>query len=146
MRTKIGNWTGRAGLSFVLLMGSGTTHAQAIGSVAHPFPKSRGQILVFTDQLPNQPTSAQWNFIAANYVGTQKALASWTHKVRQINPNFVVLHYQLALGCSTAQFVDGNIWTNDFGTVSQNNSWFLLDSGSRIKQIAWGWYVMNITS
>lgn len=144
MRITIGNWNGCAALILILAMGTGTAYAQTIGSVARPFPDSSGQILIFTDQLPDQPTNAQWNFIASNYVGTQKELASWTQTVRQINPNFIVLHYQLAVGCGTAEFIDGNTWTNDFGTVSQNNSWFLLDSGSWIEQTAWDWYVMNI--
>ena len=64
--------------------------------------------------------------------------------IRQINPKFIVLHYQLAVGCGTADFIDGNTWTNDFATVSHNNSWFLLDGSSRIEQTAWDWYVMNI--
>lgn len=144
MRSTLGHHLRCTGLIFGLIAGAVTAHAQTIGSVARSFPNSSGQILVFTDQLPDQPTTAQWNFIASNYVGTQKELLSWTQRVRQLNPHFIVLHYQLALGCGTAEFIDGNTWTNDFATVNQNNSWFLHDSTSRVEQTAWDWYVMNI--
>ncbi len=132
-----------AGLVLVLVMAGGSARAQ-IGSGAHPFPNSSGQILIFTDQLPSQPTSGQWNFIASHYVGTQKELLSWTQTVRTINPNFIVLHYQLAVGCGTALFIDGNSWTNDFTYVEKNPSWFLDDGTSWIQQTTWDWYVMNI--
>jgi hypothetical protein len=143
MRTALGKQLRCAALLVVWAMGAGTARAQ-IGSAAHPFPNSSGQILIFTDQLPSQPTQGQWNFIASHYVGTQKELLSWTQTVRQINPSFIVLHYQLAVGCGTALFIDGNSWTNDFSYVEQNPSWFLYDGSSWIQQTAWGWYVMNI--
>jgi hypothetical protein len=110
------------------------------------FPDAGGQILVFADELPGQPTAAQWQFIASHYVGSQKELLSWTQHVRQLNPNFLMLHYQLALGNGPAQFIDGNSWTNDFATVTTHESWFLHDtSGDRLEQPDWDWYVMNIT-
>ena len=144
MHITTGNWLRGTAFLFLVAISGPTAPAQTIGSVARSFPDSSGQIMIFTDQLPSQPTTAQWNFIASNYVGTQKELLSWTQKVRQLNPNFIVLHYQLAVGCGTAQFIDGNTWTNDFTTVSHNSSWFLLDAGSWIEQTAWDWYVMNI--
>jgi Hypothetical glycosyl hydrolase family 15 len=131
------------GLVFALAIAGRPARAQ-IGSVVRPFPDTSGQILIFADQLPDQPTTGQWNFIASHYVGCQKELLSWTQTVRQINPQFIVLHYQLAVGCGTADFIDGNTWTNDFPYVSQHDDWFLLDSGSRIEQTTWDWYVMNI--
>ena len=143
MRITIGNRIRYAGLIFSLAIGGGTARAQ-IGSAAHPFPNSSGQIMIFTDQLPSQPSTGQWNFIASHYVGTQKELLSWTQQVRQINPNFIVLHYQLAVGCGTALCIDGNSWTNDFSSVEQNPSWFLDDGTSWIEQMSWDWYVMNI--
>ncbi len=144
MRIKHSNRRRCTVFMFLMAIIAPAVHAQSIGSVARSFPNSSGQILVFTDQLPSQPTTNQWKFIASNYVGTQKELLSWTQKVRQLNNNFIVLHYQLAVGCGTALFIDGNTWTNDFATVSQNNRWFLQDSGSWIEQTAWDWYVMNI--
>jgi hypothetical protein len=134
-----------AGLAcgLILTTAAGPARAQ-IGRNARPFPDSSGQVLVFTDELPGSMTNAQLQFAATHYVGTQKELLSWTQAIRQINPNFIVLHYQLALGAGTAQFIDGNTWTNDFSTVTQHNDWFLLDSGSRIQQTTWNWHVMNI--
>jgi hypothetical protein len=134
----------------LLAVGIGTAAARdaraQIGGAARKFPDAGGQILIFTDELPGQPTDAQWQFIASHYVGTQKELLSWTQHVRQLNPNFLMLHYQLALGNGPAQFIDGNSWTNDFPAVSANESWFLHDTqGHRLEQTAWDWFVMNIT-
>jgi hypothetical protein len=119
--------------------------AQAqIGRQARPFPDSGSQILIFTDELPGSLSNGQLNFAATHYVGTQKELLSWTQTIRQINPSFIVLHYQLALGNGTALFSDGNNWTNDFSYVTKHNGWFLHDGTSRIEQTTWDWYVMNI--
>jgi hypothetical protein len=75
MRIAIGKRIRCAGLILSLAIGGGTARAQ-IGRAAHPFPNSSGQIMIFTDQLPSQPTTGQWNFIASHYVGTQKELPS----------------------------------------------------------------------
>ncbi len=85
MRITIGDWIRCASLILSLAIGGGTARAQ-IGRSARSFPDSSGQILIFTDQLPSQPTTGQWNFIASHYVGTQKELLSWTQTVRRINP------------------------------------------------------------
>src|ERR1700728_1779493 len=77
-----------------------------------PFPDSADRILIFTDQLPRQLSTQQVNFVATHYVGTQKMPPSWTALVRALNPNFIVLHYQLALGNGPANFLVGEKWTN----------------------------------
>jgi hypothetical protein len=134
-------------ISAVLLAGTATPARAQIGGAARSFPDSGSKILVFSDQLPNANdlTSAQWNFIATHYVGSQKAVRSWTQYVRTLNPNYIMLHYQLALGNSTAPYVDGNNWVNDFSFVTQHEAWFLHDNQkNRIEQSYWQWYVMNI--
>ncbi len=118
-----------------------------IGSAAHPFPDTRSRIAIFTDQLPSEKalTDAQWIFIATHYVGTQKEFASWTQHIHKLNPRFITLHYQLADGAGTADFVVGNKWTNDFNLVAMHEDWFLQDdAGKRLSQNDYHWKVMNI--
>jgi hypothetical protein len=118
-----------------------------IGGAARTFPDTRGQIRIFTDQLPGAAslTADQWGFIATHYVGTQKELVSWTRHIHKLNPKFITLHYQLAVGAGTADFIDGDRWTNDFDQVKTHAAWFLRDgSGKRIDQNAYHWKVMDI--
>lgn len=116
-----------------------------IGAVARHFPDTRDKIAIFTDQLPTELTDAQWHFIATHYVGTQKMPRSWARHIRQLNPTFIILHYQLALGAGPAPFLEGEKWINDFAAVTQHEDWFLHDdTGHRLLQPDWKWYVMDI--
>jgi hypothetical protein len=118
-----------------------------IGQTAHPFPDSTNGISIFTDELPGTMTPAQWQFAATHYVGTQKQVTDWTRQMRTLNPRFIVLHYQLALGAGTALVVVGNRWTNDFDSVTNQEGWFLhTDQGSRVRQAWHKWNVMDIRS
>jgi|SRR5579875_259599 hypothetical protein len=120
---------------------------QPIGAEAHPFPDTTNRIVVFSDQLPSAASlsQAQWRFIADHYVGTQKETRSWAEMIRKLNPHFIVLHYQLAVGAGTAAFLDGERWTNDFGYIKQHPNWFLRAAdGSPISQNVYHWDVMNI--
>lgn len=119
--------------------------APTIGAAARSFPDTHSKIAIFTDQLPGQMTDAQMRFAASHYVGTQKMPRSWTRKIRLLNPGFIVIHYQLALGTGPAAFLDGEQWTNDFSEVTRHEDWFLHDNaGRRLLQPAWNWYVMDI--
>lgn len=90
-------------------------------------------------------TDAQWRFAASHYAGCQKMTRSWTRRVRRLNPGFLVLHYQLAVGAGPAPFVVGDRWTNDFSSVTSHEDWFLHDvAGHRLFQPAWNWYLMDI--
>ena len=109
------------------------------------FPDTRDKIRVFADQLPSQLTDAQWQFVASHYAGSQKMTRDWTRRVRRLNPNFLMLHYQLAVGTGPAQFVVGNSWGSDWPQVTKHESWFLHDAaGHRLHQTAWDWDVMDI--
>jgi hypothetical protein len=90
-------------------------------------------------------TEAQWRFAARHYVGSQKMTRSWTLRMRRLNPRFLMLHYQLAIGTGPAPFVIGDRWTNDFRSVTRHEDWFLHDDqGHRLLQPAWNWYVMDL--
>lgn len=109
------------------------------------FPDTRARILVFSDQLPSSMTDAQARFAAVHYVGSQKMTRTWTRRLRALNPNFLMLHYQLAVGAGPAAFLDGDRWVNDFAQVSRHEDWFLHDEAShRLHQTDWSWDVMNI--
>jgi hypothetical protein len=109
------------------------------------FPDTRARIAVFADQLPNQITDAQRRFIATHYVGSQKQTRAWTRRVRALNPGYLMLHYQLAVGAGPALFVDGDQWVNDFDAVARHEDWFVHNpQGNRVLQTAWNWYVMDV--
>jgi hypothetical protein len=75
------------------------------------FPDARAKVLVFADQLPSQITDARRRFIATHDAGSQKQSREWIRRVRQINPAYLLLHYQLAVGAGPALFVEGDSWT-----------------------------------
>jgi len=94
---------------------------------ARTFADSSLGTRVFVDQLPDgtafffrlgvfSPPSkrvfsstgmsqAQMNFTATHYVGTQKMTADWATQIRQLNSNFIILHYQLAVGAGPVPFL-----------------------------------------
>ncbi len=89
------------------------------------FPDTWSSIAILTDQLPSGMPSAQQHFAATHYIGTEKQLLPDTHALRAINPNFIVLHYHLAMWQSAVDFIlDGTSWGNDLSTVTQNETWF----------------------
>jgi hypothetical protein len=89
------------------------------------FPDTFSSIGILTDQLPSGMPSAQQQFAATHYVGTEKQLLPDTQALRAINPNFLVLHYHLAMWQSAADFiVNGTTWGNDLPMVTQNETWF----------------------
>ncbi len=113
---------------------------------ARPWPDSSERIVVFSDQLPEGMTEAQRQFAATNLAGTQKMRRDEIRGIRAYNTNFLCVHYQLALGNGSADFIDGNAWTSDWWAVTTKSNWFLLNpSAQRVYQTEWHWYVMNIT-
>jgi len=89
------------------------------------FPDTWSSIAILTDQLPSGMPAAQQQFAATHYVGTEKQLLADTQALRAINPNFIVLHYHLAMWQSAVDFIlDGTSWGNDLPTVTQNETWF----------------------
>jgi hypothetical protein len=89
------------------------------------FPDTFSSIAILTDQLPSGMPAAQQQFAATHYVGTEKQLLPDTQALRAINPNFLVLHYHLAMWQSAVDFIiNGTTWGNDLPTVTQNETWF----------------------
>jgi hypothetical protein len=89
------------------------------------FPDTWSTIAILADQLPSGMPAAQQSFAAMHYVGTEKQLLADTQALRAINPNFIVLHYHLAMWQSAVNFIDdGSSWGNDLPTVTQNETWF----------------------
>jgi Hypothetical glycosyl hydrolase family 15 len=129
------------------------------GPFARVFPDSTDRILVFNDQLATSGmTEAQLQFAATHYVGTQKVLRDAARRLRQYNPNFLVLHYRLgqALGHSTPdqscrpttdylQIIDGNQWIQEWpGDASVQEGWFFHVGGSRVFSCTNGHYLMEL--
>lgn len=114
---------------------------------ARPWPDSSARIVVFADQLNSGMSAEQLAFAAARLAGAQKMIRSDLRAIRQSNPDFLCLHYQLALGCGAHNFIVGDEWTSDWAEVNAREDWFLHNaSGARVHQTAWDWDVMDITS
>jgi hypothetical protein len=102
-----------------------TTSFQAVGH--RSFPDTSARIGVLADQLPGGMSPAQEHFAATHYVGTQKLTLNLSRPLRAINPNFLVLHYHLAMWQSAPNvnfIVDGNSWASDYPTVNSHEAWF----------------------
>jgi Hypothetical glycosyl hydrolase family 15 len=112
------------------------------------FPDTNATIAIFTDQLPAM-NAAQTEFAATHYVGTQKQLLPVTQALRAITPDFLVLHYHLAMwqsAPSTQFIVNGTSWGNDYPTVTNNESWFWHNTnGERVTSSADGKLLMNVS-
>jgi hypothetical protein len=94
------------------------------------FPDTNATIALLVDQLPTMNT-AQMQFVTSHFVGTEKQLLPVTQQLRALNPNFLVLHYHLAMWQSAVDFiVDGTSWGNDLSTVTTNETWFWHDTSS----------------
>jgi hypothetical protein len=88
------------------------------------FPDTNATIALLVDQLPTM-NAAQMQFVTSHFVGTEKQLLPVTQQLRALNPNFLVLHYHLAMWQSAVDFiVNGTTWGNDLPTVTNNETWF----------------------
>lgn len=93
------------------------------------FPDTYSSIAILADQFPSGLAAAQQQFVATHFVGTEKQLLPDTQAFRAINPNFLVLHYHLAMWQSAVDFIiNGTTWGNDLSTVTQNETWFWHDA------------------
>ena len=112
------------------------------------FPDTNATIALLVDQLPTM-NAAQMQFATSHYVGTEKQLLSVTQQLRALNPNFLVLHYHLAMWQSapTTQFiVDGKTWGNDYPTVTTNETWFWHNTNAeRVTSSADAKLLMNVS-
>ncbi len=113
------------------------------------FPDTWSSIAILADQFPSGLTSAQQQFVATHFVGTEKQVLSDTRALRAYNPNFLVLHYHLAMWQSAPNvtfIVDGKTWGNDFPTVTQNEPWFWHNTSNQRVTASDGKYLMNISA
>ena len=140
-RKSIISWT-------LLLLVSLVGMATPLRPQTRTFPDTREGIMVFSDQIPPGNTSAQDEFAATHYVGTQKMTPQDIESIRAYNPDFIHLHYQLAVYAadSSVRFIDGNNWVTDWGYVDQQDNWFVTDSvGTRIMHDNGVFYLMDVS-
>ena len=140
-----GGSTGAAGMGGT----AGTGGAGAGGMAARrPWPDSTAKTLILADQLPDGLTAAQQQFVVGHLVGTQKLTLAQSQPLRALAPNFLVLHYHLAIWQSAPAvtfIVDGMSWGNDYPTVTMNESWFWHNqSGQRVAATDDGKLLMNV--
>jgi len=91
------------------------------------FPDSSETIRVFVDQFQGDLSPAQTRFVAKHMCGTQKLLAAQIDGIRKYNPNFLMLHYRLAVRESSPNIthIHNNRWSTDFTEVNKHEDWFL---------------------
>lgn len=111
------------------------------------FPDTSSKIAILADQLPDL-SGGQLTFVTLHFVGTQKQLLDATHALRAKNPNFVVLHYHLAMWQSapSTQFIlDGKTWSNDFPEVDKHENYFWHNaSNQRVASTSDNKLLMNV--
>jgi Hypothetical glycosyl hydrolase family 15 len=108
-----------------------------------PIPSTRSAIHVWDDQLPDDMTSAQINFVARHVDGTQKVSLQTAKRLRARNARFLILHYRLGIGDGPVSFRIGNRWATDYGSVRRHPSWFWHEDGKRVLNTQSDWYLMN---
>jgi hypothetical protein len=118
------------------------------GAKARVFPDVFARVGVLTDQLPNAMTDAQARFAATHFVGSQKLTADISSRLRAVNPDFLVLHYRLAMWQSMADYIlDGHTWSNDLPEVDRHEDWFWHNpDGRRVASDQDGKLLMNIAN
>ena len=144
--------TGRDNPAAASGSGDGSTGTEvaveAPAPTASRFPDTTATIAILSDQLPNM-TAQQQQFAATHYVGSQKLVLGTTRALRALNPNFVVLHYHLAMwqsAPSVSFITDGLHWSNDYPEVTTHESWFWHNaSGGRVASSADGKLLMNVS-
>jgi pimeloyl-ACP methyl ester carboxylesterase len=122
------------------------------------FPDTTEGIHVFNDQIDVQHLSdAQVSFAATHYAGSQKLTLSDARRLRAYDPNFIVLHYRLALGMGyraadeecqptgeNLQIIRGDDWVQEWpGDAVVQENWFYHYQGQRVYSCAWGWYLLD---
>jgi hypothetical protein len=126
--------------------------AGAGGAIAgkRPWPDSTAKTLILADELPSGLSAAQQQFVVAHMVGTQKLTLADSRPLRALQPNFLVLHYHLAIWQSAplvAFIVDGMTWGNDYPMVTKHEDWFWHNAaGMRVAAIDDGKLLMNLGS
>ena len=113
-----------------------------------PWPDSTAQTRVLADQLPSGLTAGQRQFVVTHMVGTQKLTLAESQPLRALAPDFLVLHYHLAIWQSAPSvnfIIDGMNWSNDYPTVTTHEDWFWHNAaGMRVAAIDDGKLLMNI--
>jgi hypothetical protein len=119
-----------------------------LGASERKWPDTSSRIGVFADQFGRALSSAQERFVATHFAGSQKLTLKQSRPLRALNPNFIVLHYHLALWQSapaTTFITDGLSWANDYSFVATHESWFWHNpAGERVTSRADGKILMNI--
>src|SRR5450759_468771 len=88
-------------------------------SPARTVPDEWDRIGIWVDQLGNL-TSAQMQFAATHYVGTQKQTTNLIDPIRAYNPNFLMIQYRLGVRDSGDQtiLIHNNSWTTDWALLN----------------------------
>jgi hypothetical protein len=138
-----------AGQGGMAIAGSGGTSGGAVAA-KRPWPDSTARTLILADELPSGLTDAQRRFVVGHMVGTQKLTLDDSAPLRALAPDFLVLHYHLAIWQSAPNvpfIIDGKTWGNDYPIVTTHEDWFWHNAaGVRVAAIDDGKLLMNLGS
>jgi len=121
------------------------------------FPDTTDKTLLLVDQIGGSSrilaNEAQLEFIANNFVGTQIMTRTFNDRIRELNPDFIVLHYRLGIWQSAVPYIiNGVSWGNDIDAVDSHEDWFMHKVGAertkanRLVAFDDGKMLMNITN
>ncbi|MCK6555631.1 putative glycoside hydrolase [Candidatus Binatia bacterium] len=144
------------GVSALCLAGAVVGVASPVRAAPRPLPDTTEGIHVFNDQLLNL-TPGRIAFAVSHYAGTQKMTRADADALRAVDPDFVILHYRLALGlgyratagaCSPTGeyiYIIDTSWVREWpDDATLQDSWFYLVDGSRVYGCGWGWYLVDL--
>ena len=121
----------------------------SMGASARVWPDTASRIGVFADQFGRALSPEQQRFVAAHFAGSQKLTLNQSRPLRALNPNFIVLHYHLAVWQSASEtpfITDGSSWANDYPVVTTHENWFWHNpAGERVASRGDGKILMNIS-
>jgi hypothetical protein len=84
-----------------------------------PLPDTRGATYIWADQI-RIDNDAQINFIAENFIGSQKLTKNISDAIRVLNPDFLVLQYHKAYGVDLGDNITGpNEWSPDIDKMME---------------------------
>jgi hypothetical protein len=99
-------------------------------------PKTTNCVAAFSDQISGGLSDLYVWFAATHFAGVQKMLKNDNDRFRTHNPNWVLVHYQLGMGASPAQYIRGVMvngslesqWSASWPFVNSQESWFMHNS------------------
>lgn len=110
-------------------------------------PNTSNGIYAYADQVQTGLSDSLVRFIATHFAGTEKLTATENARYLAANPNWMLLHYQLATASGPAQYIVNGQWGSDWGTVNTHEDWFMHNAaGQRLHSSEFNWDQNDISN